>query len=536
MPSSQKHADRISALVPLVYSGAVLLFLYRAALLFAYPVGHDQSWYLIAARRYLDGATLYGPQIAETNPPLIIWFSALPILLARFLHVSPVTALRLIVLAGVLVSTAWCALLMRRRPAGSSFNPGALSLALLTCAVLYVEFRIGLLSFAQREQLLVILALPYILAATTGAVRHLSLPERCALGIAAGLGICFKPQYLIVIAALEIFLALYNRTLRRAVSPEFLSLVLTGAIYLVLVRLLTPLYGTRTVPLLLDVYWAYSTSGPLALARGTRGFLLITIVAPLACFALRKYLRDPLTPMAFVVCSIAAYVAYVIQKTDWRYHQDPYKAFFLFAALYLLIDLLQPFLARLEAETAFTRVVSFAALALQLIALCAIAIRPHRFIPATRLSEPPSLGHFFAQYPPSTTVYVFSTGVYPISGALVHNLRWGSRFPALWMLPAIILNETGPLNPSAPFKRLPPETLTRLASLQRTEMAEDFDTWQPSVVLVEQCTLGHPCQAIEGKNVDLIAWFKQGPQFTAAWSHYQPCPGPPDFDCYLRVN
>jgi len=31
-------------------------------------LGHDQYSYLLEARRFLSGAELYGPQIAETNP------------------------------------------------------------------------------------------------------------------------------------------------------------------------------------------------------------------------------------------------------------------------------------------------------------------------------------------------------------------------------------------------------------------------------------------------------------------------------------
>jgi hypothetical protein len=103
------------------------------------------------------------------------------------------------------------------------------------------------------------------------------------------------------------------------------------------------------------------------------------------------------------------------------------------------------------------------------------------------------------------------------------------------MLPGIIQNELGPTGPPAPFKRLPPQTVTRLATLQRTQSAEDLNYWQPSVVLIQHCTMQQSCAFIEGKNFNMLSWFLQSPEFAAAWSHYQQQPGLEDFDVYKRV-
>jgi hypothetical protein len=115
-------------------------------------------------------------------------------------------------------------------------------------------------------------------------------------------------------------------------------------------------------------------------------------------------------------------------------------------------------------------------------------------------------------------------------------LNWSSRFPALWMLPAIIQNEQGATGPPAPFKKLPALTLARLADLQRTETVEDLNYWKPSVVLVEHCTVDDPCQSLEDKNFDMAAWFLQSPAFADAWSHYQRQQSLPSFDLYTRIR
>src|ERR1700677_1075230 len=71
-------------------------------------LGPDQISYLFEAQRFLSGNELYGPHLSETNPPMIVWFSALPVLFARWMHGSPVLFFKLLVIAMVFGSVAWC--------------------------------------------------------------------------------------------------------------------------------------------------------------------------------------------------------------------------------------------------------------------------------------------------------------------------------------------------------------------------------------------------------------------------------------------
>lgn len=83
-----------------------------------------------------------------------------------------------------------------------------------------------------------------------------------------------------------------------------------------------------------------------------------------------------------------------------------------------------------------------------------------------------------------------------------------------------------------PFKRLSPETVAKLAALQREQSAEDLNYWRPAVVLVEQCVPNHSCQGLGGKNFDMLSWFLQSPEFAAAWSHYRRQPGFDNYEVY----
>jgi hypothetical protein len=520
-----------SPLAAFLAFGAVVLFACLFSKYFISRIGHDQTSYLLEAQRVLSGIEAYGPHLSETNPPLIIWFSALPILLARRVPESAVLFFKLLVLAMTFGSVAWCVRLLRRNPALA--NPAAVGL--LGCATLLIECSIGPYDFGQREHLLILLLLPYVLAAANRVIDRLPIAERCALGVAAGIAIWFKPQDVLILIALELFLALRAHTLRRLRAPEFVSLVLTSSVLLLLVRLITPRYFTDIYPLLLDTYWALGTKTTIALALSLSFYTPLVLVLLLTVFLLRRWLRDPTTSLALLLCSIAGSFAYDVQHTEWKYHRYPHSALLELAIAYLLVDLCYPAIARFTSNARLIRQTLLLAASFVAVALCAVAIRPRAVLPQPGGPQPLELDRFLVQCKPSTTVYIFSTDVYPMASVYNHGLNWGGRFAHLWMMPAIVQNELGPTGPPAPFKQLSPDTLSKLATLQRTESAEDLDYWRPSLVLVQHCSPQQSCLGIEGKNFNMLAWFLQSPRFAAAWSNYRQQPGLDDFDVYKLV-
>ncbi len=531
MRTQNSPAGRTSFLATFLICSAIALFLWRLVRFFIYPIAPDQISYLVEAQRVLSGVKPYGPHLAEVSPPLIIWFSTLPVLLGRWMHGSPVFFLRLLVTAMIFGSIAWCVRIMLR----STALAGPVAAGLLGCAVLWIEFMIGPFDFGQREHLLIILILPYVLATATGAVDRLSVAERCALGVAAGMAIWFKPQDTLILVGLELALSVRTRSLRRVIAPEFLAMVSASSFVLALAYLTTG-YLKTALPLLVDTYWAFGTMNTVALALSLRDYMLIVAAMLLAILLLRKSLRDPATFVTLLMCSVAASFAYDIQHTDWPYHAYPHQALLELALAYLLIDLLCPVIRKLTSDSRLINRMALVASALMAVLLCFIAVHPRILHSNPKRLEGNELDRILSQYKPLTTVYVFSTSEAAQASAYNHGLNWGSRFAHLWMLPAIIQNELGPTGRPAPFKQLSPEKLASLASLQRTQSAQDLDYWRPSVVLVQQCTVERPCQGLDGKNFNMISWFQQGPQFAAAWSHYQRQTAIDGYDVYQLVQ
>lgn len=530
MRSTKTSAIPLSIAAVVSCCGVLLVLASILSRFFIHPIGHDQISYLLEAQRFLTGNQLYGPHLMESNPPMIIWFSTLPVMFAGWTATSAILCFRLLVLAMIFGSVAWCIRVLRRST--TLVSPAAI--ALLGCVLFVVDLSIGAYDMGQREHLLIILLLPYLLASATGAVMRLSTAERCALGVVAGVAIWFKPQDTLILVALEVFLCLRARSFRRVLTPEFLSMVLASFVVLGLAIVIAPLYFRALYPLLLDTYWGLGTASALTLALALRKYTLVVCALLLLCFLLRRSLRDPATSAALALCSIAASVAYDIQHTDWKYHQYPHLALLVVALAYFGVDLIDPLIVRIASNSLWiTRTVFMCSIA-SAILLCGTAIHPGLAHFAEKLPES-EFDRFFCQYQSSTTVYAFSTSVQPLALAYIHGLNWGGRFAHLWMMPAIIRNELGPIGPPAPFKQLSPERLAQLANLQRADSAQDLNYWRPSVVLVQRCTSNQSCQGIEGMNFDMISWFSQSPDFAAAWSHYRLQSGVDDYDVYRRL-
>ena len=528
MSSKPASSIRIPLIALFTASTAAVMVLGRIAQLCRNTLGHDQAWYLFAAQRDLDRVHLYGPGLSDTNPPLIIWLSIIPDLLARALHLSMVVSFRLIISLLILASVSWCIRLFRRADAPSV---GSLW-SLLALCVLFVELKVLPYDFGQREHLLVILTLPYFCAVAFESVSKLPSLERCALGVAAAVAICLKPQHALVFVAFELVLAIWNRTLRRIISPELLAMLLTGAIYLVLVRVLTPLYTKEVIPLIIDTYWAYATDTTASLLHTMDISVALASAFIVCAYFLRRFLTFVLPIVALAGCSLAATVSYSIQHVDWAYHAYPIDAFLTLAILFLAVDLLW----RLSRDLISVPEIPFSVALLALLTLvCVTSIVIAKF-PSHINTNRSKLDQALSQYKTPQTVYIFSTTLLPFAEVFNQGFTWGGRFPCLWTLPALIQNERGPSVPPSLFKSLPPDKLAQRSTTQRLQVAEDLNLYRPSVVLVEQCTKRHPCQALEGKDFDMIPWFLQNPEFAAAWSHYQLQPGsPPRFNLYRRT-
>ncbi|MGI8772742.1 MAG: hypothetical protein ACR2JE_15060 [Acidobacteriaceae bacterium] len=506
----------------LLASGLVLLIVRILFWFYQTPVlGHDQYGLMWEARRFLSGAELYGSRLAEPNPPFVIWFSVVPVVLSTLFHVTETTAFHLLVFAMMAASTLWSTRIARRYSSLSDFRIQVL----LALAIVVVESPLRVLLFGQRENLLVICVIPYALAIALDVTRTLPLYERITLGIVAAFGVCFKPHQVLVIVGIEIAVLAFDRSVRRLLSPELLAAILTCLLYIGAIAVFTPRYLTQ-LPLLRDTYWALGSHSILYLALHQVPEMCAVLLIGVAAFGVLKKSRDRRAIGCLLSAGIFASVAYDIQHTDWGYHLYPAIAFIALAAALLAVLAVRSFLTSHDAAP------SPLLFGVVVVVLCTFVILEQRIKPDPAL---PNDGGAFAGLTPGATVYIFSTGAEMFPVAYRRNLHWGSRFPCLWLLPSLIQNSPGGRALAAkdlPFKALSPDRLAELATMQRTEISADLDYWKPSVVLVQRC----PCDFIYSDRFDMLEWFSRSAGFQKSWSHYDKQYSIPGFDIYKRTH
>jgi hypothetical protein len=503
---------------------------------FSPSFGHDQMEYLIEARRWLDGAEIYGPRIVEISLPLIIWVSAIPVMLASWLHRTgsvhalEILILRLLVLALIAASVVWSLRLVRR----SGLLRNGLAVLFFGLALVTAFFRISPYDFGQREHLLVLALTPYLLALVLRVGDRLSWKERLALGLVAGVSMWFKPQAVLIPLVLQMVMCVRERSLRPLLRPEFVGLVAGCFAVLALMIMTAPLYF-HWIPILKDTYWAFADGTPMAMARTQAVPVLGMIALIAAAYALRRRMRDWTVAAELAVCGIAASVVYDIQRANWPYHLYPAEVLMGLSVVWFALDAGGAWLERLSSDDGLAHRTTLVLSGALVLALVVVAVHPKlimhmREVPRTDLET------YLAGIEPGSTAWVMSTEVMPLAVVYRHDLRWGSRFAHLWMVPALVQSKLGPLSDEQPFKRLPPERVQQLAQLQQTDVAEDLASWKPTVVAVQQCTTYAICEGIGPRDVDLLAWFMQSDGFRQQWMHYRKEYAGDGFVFYRRVN
>ena len=502
--------------------------------------GHDQLWLMLAAQRMGPNLNPYNAAVFESNPPLAIWLSAIVVGAAHALHISLTLALKLGATLLAAGSAAVCAKLARILHPEMARN----ELWLLGIAYILIFGAVPVRDFGQRDHILALLVLPYLFAAALDISGHrLSLAPRLGLTLSAALGLALKPHQSLIAIAVELTIVLTGAvphlrlsliapkvgigrspTVVRALEPAIF--LLAALAYVTAIHLLAPTYLTQIIPILRNTYWAFGHFTAVELFRSSLGLQILVGIVLALQFSRRE--RSPLA-LILLAAGIAADIAYFAQGTGWYYQQLPAISFL---ALSLLVDRSEnPGAPWLESET-WVRRLPIPLTALTIVAF-ALTIYFSDFtltpsgIEQTQSTPDPS---FFANLRPGTAVATLTTSVDDtVPPVFRYHLTLAQRYPHLWMLPAILRNESGPPATQA----IPPARLEYLDRLQHQFMVEDLERWHPNLILVERCQdPAVHCQVLEDRHDDLLAWFLRDPAFAIIFSKYHFLRSSGPYDAY----
>ena len=278
------------------------------------PLKDDVAWLLYVGRKWMDGKQLY-VDLIEVNPPLIIWISAVPATLARWLVIEP-RAVAMPFFASLILACAWWASGLLRA-LGPLYRDRMAVFAVLGTVLLLVPGN----ELGQREHLLIATALPYLVV--TARAMHGQAPGRVAsllAGMLAAAGCMLKPRYGLAFAAVEIL------AVARGLRPwriGNLGAIAVAIGYAAVVLVFYPAYMERVVPLAMALYGATDATWQRLFSEGVTMLLGLAALLLVTASALRARRPEALTLAILAAFGVAAAAVCFLDGKDWFYHRLP---------------------------------------------------------------------------------------------------------------------------------------------------------------------------------------------------------------------
>ena len=444
------------------------------AIQLAIPVNHDAAWVLIGAQRMLEGAS-FGADVVDVNPPLAWWMSALPAALAQATGLPTGAVFKLVVMAASLVSVLASARLMTAAgiaPARSRW------ITLATAAALLV---VPGYDFGQREHLMAILIMPWLwLTAATFNGATVATGLRVAVAVAAALGICLKPHFLVVPIAVELLVLVVMRRPLLAMRLENLVMIATGVAYVAAVVVFAPGYLGDVLPAALHNYDAYNSTAGVVL-RNAAIVLALPVLAVLA--GLARCHDGTLRRSGFVMLTAAtgAAVAAALQMKGWQYHWYPALALSAAGLAVLFAGPRNPQSGQLIPGVllGLAIVLSFARPAVLLAADTVIrGGTPDRVAALAQAIDDarPAAGA-------RPVVFAYITSPRDVMPAvLMANARWASTACCMHFVPAAVRDERGLTNPDAATR----DIRARNARDQIAGVVADLKSGSPALIIFDE--------------------------------------------------
>jgi hypothetical protein len=471
--------------------------LWIVALLFYLPtyLHSDVSWYLVATERFVNGAHLYR-DIIEVNPPLAFYLTAPPVLIAG---VTGLPAAMCFVAYVFLLLALSLAVIdrMLRSPSGDASVRGAFLLAAFGALVI-----LPLPVFGQREHLMSILALPYIVL-----VGHRLMDGRCPrrlailVGAMAAFGIGLKPHFVIVPALLELYFMVLRRSPLALIRPEPMALLAGLLAYVALVAAVNPEYFSFMLPYALLVYDAYSIPFLDVIAKPE----VFTLLLPGCAYLMARHavVTDRRSDV-FALAAIGLFIVYLAQSKGWYYHLLPAVTMMWLAAAQVIIKLWR---SEPHREVPRRRVLLvWSAAALAVLAMSPVMRGPF-YNPFTDKLLP-----VVERYATGGAIYAFSSHVW-VGFPLVNEARvgWASRFPTQWLLP-------GARSQLAESAGRDPDKERRLREIERyatNAIITDLEQTPPDLVIIDRDS-----SYMRLASFDYLTYLAQEPRFTRLWASY----------------
>ena len=516
----------------------LLALLFFHSVQFPTMISHDVSINLSYGQLVYAGATPYIDYF-DTNPPLIFFISAIPVIISNTLGTTIATSSHLFITLLCCYAALFPLWLARKAPSEQQ-RQLFIVVSIWLLASVYTWYGFPSLkiedmpdclasSFGQREHIFLLTLLPYSilrwLRAGGTKVSHLS----CAAGgFIAAIGICIKPPFLLIVFLQEIVLLIYlfkNAELKKFINTEVFFLALGGAAYvahffILLTEEARDSLFNRWIPFLFQGYLSYSVSR-WTLVQQVPVITAAIIAVIILVRGISKSTYTGLLSRQFAAGTIGGLIFYVMQAKGWDYHKFPYT-FFTLAAVALVLSNSINSITSDSALFAYKKKLIYPGRVLLVLALIGLLLRPvyasfkaeYNKTPSEQLLEP-----IFNMYSEKgDTILVFATSVgmaYPIT--VTTERKMGSRYHFLVSL--VMYYQEVKKEAGKPFPYHTIENAPKGEKQLLTELEEDLAHFRPKLIFIDGIQ-GEYCQACpEGFSV--ADYFEKSGFIDKAMSNYK---------------
>lgn len=477
------------------------------------PINHDTAVLLYIAKQWINGSRLYVDAI-DMNTPLVFILHAIPEAISRISGIPGPTAL--VGLLGLCIGASFMA--CRWVLAGSLDPAHATSDALLPLMLLFLLIVYPNTDFGQREHIMLVLSMPYLLVASGRAQgENLSQRLRFFTGLMAGLGFAMKPYFLAIPALVEAYILVRRggREALRDATPW--SMLAVGAAHAGIALLLTPEYFTFVLPMAQEFYSEVSDASFLALLINQH-VAPPAIVIPLLGIPTWFVIRSDMARVIWLA-GIGGLFSAFAQGKGWTYQVLPAQTYTLLLAAVVISFVMDHQIWPQRASAAGTTrqgAPRLFASALMLLVFYQEGLYTRPFNKQLEFagSEIPPLMHILKQEAYNKKVLILSPGIYPHFPTLNYaKMRMTMRFESMWVL-------QGAYSDCEEFAPLytPPDAMSKAESFVFRSVAEDFYKQKPALLIVDKVAGIPRCQ---GDTFDYLDYFLRNPLFAKRFEDYE---------------
>jgi hypothetical protein len=280
-------------------------------------ISWDVSALLHATEKLLEGGN-YIDDFFIPNPPMILYLYVPPVVVAKLLHVSITVVFPVYIFLLAVCSFVVCYKLINQIFLKQDWPQRYIFAALLASIFLIIP----IYEFGQRDYLLVVMAMPYLLAM---GCRLEAKPVSCslaiAIGVLAGFGVAIKPQFLLLPLLLESYYLYCQRSWLSWARPEVFGIIAVHVFYLIVLLITRQDYITVMAPYLAKHY--YRTSLISWFTFLFNDSLLFIYAALVFHHFLNK--MNPYRKLSNILCvTVLSYILiYLLQGFVYFYHIVP---------------------------------------------------------------------------------------------------------------------------------------------------------------------------------------------------------------------